>query len=1048
MIALWKGSSIDSFIEGALRATEEIIASGNEGDILLFMPTVDDVMEAVSRLRHRLPPSGTAVFPLHGRLVLEQQKRVFARFDGRKIVVATNIAETSLTVPGIRFVIDTGLARVLRYEPGAAITRMPVERVSKASADQRCGRCGRERDGVCIRLYSEQDYLSRSRFTLPEIKRAGLAGLLLRMAALRLGNPWRFPFPQRPASVAIKEGYRKLQDIGAIDRKKNLTGAGRTMARFPLDPPVARMLLKAKQAGVVPEVMVIAAALSAQEPLCGIDGETRNIPRELMYQGSDFCTYLKVWNRLRAVSRGKGYLPWGRLKTFCEKYGFQPLRIREWTDAYGHIRRICNDLPDFPDADEPLPPVRTDRADAVHRCLLAGLVHGVAVRTGSGVYEGIGTGEIRIASSSVTARKQFPWLLFHEIVDTGRIYGTRAAAIDPKWIEELFAQQCTYRHEDPLYDPVSGNVSIREEVYFRSLPLIRNRMVDCVTVDRECAREVFIREALTGEELSDRYRFITVNREVRQSVRDAERKLRRSFYAGDEAVSAFYEERVPAASRKEFDTLLRARGGDAFLILPRELLLTEPLPDNMDEYADMIAVASYRLPVGWVHAEGDSTDGATVRVPERLASTLPLHYWEWQLPVLVRQRTEMLVARLTGLLLARSFDPADVVDALNGLTVLPDRPYGTAVAGVLEEQFGIPAATTRSTLAELPAYVWIRLVVTDVGNVGIHDFRPPFATGHAVGSTQETVVSVLSPITDGLHRQIQDRWESIRFLEPLPCTSPAQQVPCIVYVALRYGEGGAGTAVYTSRHGAVTAHAEVLRRLCEERCAEEIAWAIETLLLPESLVRNAAVPRERLHESAVRLFERYVCQLPRELPCSDEAFETMAGAALERCKEGAGVVACLLERTFAAIDRCKIVLVRQRTRYSAYRYEPLHHELEQALDRYRETLFSTTAGSSYIMHLPEYLEAFSHRSTAAFLDTALYRSVMREVHAAETAIDQCEEQDDYVTVIAREELREMVEQYIIGQFTGGVGGRGVPVTAEDLSRCRLRLEEVSSEEMW
>lgn len=1041
VIALWKGVGIDSFVEGALRAVEEVCSETEEGDILVFLPTVDDVMETVTRLRHRLTGRNVTVLPLHSRMSMRQQKEVFTSANGRKVVVATNIAETSLTVPGIRFVVDTGLARILRYEPGAGIARMPVERVSRASADQRAGRCGRERDGVCIRLYSGQDYCSQPRFTPPEIRRTGCAGLLLKMHSMHLGDPARFPFPQRPAPASVAEGYRLLMDIGALDAKKRLTPDGKAMARFPLDPPVACMLIKAKSFGVLPEVAVIAAALSAQEPLSPQEGDMRRFPGELRYSGSDFLTYLNVWNRLRKECLRSDRLVWRRLRSFGKRYGFQPMRIREWVAAFDHIRRICSDLPGYAFGPSAVPAVRTVRADAIHKCLLAGLVHGIAVHTGNGVYEGVGVREIRIASLSVTFRKRLPWLLFHGIVETGRVYGARAAAVNPKWVEELFQKQCTYRHEDPAYHPVSGKVLIREEVLFRSLTLIKNRSVDCAAVDRELAGEVFVREALAGGLIGERYRFIEHYRSVRETIATAERKLRRPLYAGDEKLVAWYAERVTGVtSRSGFNALLRHRGGDTFLHIPPGDLMTEPLPPAMDTYADTVTVGSFRLPVKWRYNEESPEDGATVTVPQRLVQVLPWYYWEWCIPALLRMRAEALVGRLTGALIVQSIDPADAADALDAMPPVPDRSYTDAVAELFERRFALPGNTVRAVCGGLPEHLWLRVVVTDEKGVGIDRLRPPFTKGITAGTGQDRVAAVLFTLVDGIRRNAPADWDAARLLEPVACGGAGQEVPCIVYPTLCYGERGMAVEVFTCRNTAMTVHADALLRACAERCTEEMAWAVETIRLPESLLRSTGIARERLHDAVVRLFERYVGQFPEELPRTTAAFAAMVEVARERIANGASTIIALFGDVFFAIDRCDTVCRKRRHRYSGSSYAPLHRELAEALDRYRGAIFSPHVGIAYLLHLPEWLDAFPHRSAAAFLDTAKYRTLMREVYSGGEVINECKESAVYPLVTARERLRLSMERYIVGQFSGGGGKREREVTAADLTMQREVLE--------
>ena len=1040
VIELWKGRRIDSIIEGAIVAATELCASDEPGNILIFMPTVDDVMETTLRLRHRFNGK-CSVLPLHGRLALDRQREVFAPVDGRKIVVATNIAETSLTVPDIRFVIDTGLARVLRYEAAASLTRMPVERVSQASAQQRAGRCGRVRDGICIRLYSEQDFRGRSRFTLPEIKRTGLAGLVLRMLALRLGDPLRFPFLLRPHPAAIAEGYRLLQELGAVDKRRHLTPSGRIMTRFPLDPPVACMLIRAREFGVTGEVMVIAAALSVQDPLCGTDGSSRAVPREFMHPDSDYIIFLKVWRALRQLRRTGHSIPYGVLGSFCERYGFQHLRIREWIDAWRHIRRICRDLPGFSPAADAALSVEPEKVEAVHKSLLAGLIHGIAVQKEPGVYNGTGVDGIRIAPASVTARKELPFLLCHEIVATDRVYAARAAAIEPKWVEELFGRQCRYRHADPQFDPQTGGVTIREEVSFKSLVLVRNRLVDCAQADRDCAVEVFVREGLVNELIGDRYRFVGHNRIVRDEIASAERKLRRPLYAGDDALEGFYREQAPVASRKELGELVAARGDDSFLMVPRERLRSDALPCDIGDYVDEIIVASYRLPVTWTHDEAGEADGATVHVPLRLAEILPGYWWEWQLPVLRASREAALVSRLTTSLIGNENDPADAVTLL-GTMAVPDEPYCAAAARLLHTHCGIEPGETDYHCRRLPKHLWLRVTVTGEKGCIVDSFRPPLTHAHHHTGPQKRIVPVLQPIADGMEQPPPLCWGDRTLLQPCTLRAPRQQVPCVVYPVLYSGSRGTEVKIHTYKDQAFDMHSRALARLVREELAEPMAWESESMAIPPGLPRKWEIAGAELYDAMVNLLERMVCRLPETLPSTEPEYRAFVNEARGRIQGAAAAVVGLFVDTAGRLERCRQVLLKRRNRYTGRSSEPLHAELNGALEEYGRVLFSNRYGIGYLQRLPEFLDAFPGRAAAAFLDTVKYRSSMRVVTECRRIADTVAGRGGYRIGIERERLEMMIEQYMIEHFTGQPEQRENRITGAGLAKQREYVETV------
>ncbi|MBN1578840.1 MAG: DUF3418 domain-containing protein, partial [Chitinispirillaceae bacterium] len=710
--------------------------------------------------------------------------------------------------------------------------------------------------------------------------------------------------------------------------------------------------------------------------------------------------------------------------------------------AHEHLRRIISDIPGFAKQ-------HTFAAtyEAVHKSLLAGLIGGIAVRKEAGVYEGIAANEIRIASVSAAAHKRHPWLLFHEIVETDRIYGTRAAHIDPKWVEELFGYRCRYRHDHPRYDPVSGTVRIREEVTYRSLTLITNRMVACHAVDRRLACDVFVREALVGEGVGERYRFIRCNREVRNAIAVAERKMRRPYYRGDDALEAFYEERAPVATRREIDRLLRQRGSDSSLIIPIDELLTEPLPPDIVNYTDEIIVASYRLPVTWEHASGSDADGATVSVPQELADTLPQYYWEWQLPVFRKSRIEMLVSHMTTPLLRKGIDPADAADCLNASLTTPAGPYCAAVGQCIHEKFGLAIDEAFIDPRRFPVYLWIRVKVVDDRGVIVDTFRPPFTRRIPPAERPFRAAPVLRSIIEGLESGAPFEWEDHVLSQTVLRGSAGQKVPCAFRTALCKEKNGIALRAFTTRSAALSSHAGAITQLLEERLAEPLAWEIEAVRIPATLRQHAQKCgfAGSLHDAVVRLMVRTAIRLPDELPAAEPEFEALAADAGKRVPGSATSIINLLDRIFEALERCSRYCDKQKLRHAGSIFEPLHTELNDALDNYRRAIDSDCCSIDLIMRLPEFLDAFPHRCSAAFLDPVKYRSAMREVYESRRVIDETAEVSDFGVQKLRERLEATVEQYCIDHFAVAVKRSRAAVAADMVARTRDALQKVIRE---
>jgi ATP-dependent helicase HrpA len=577
-----------TYIDGAVEAVERVLRESSGGDLLVFLPTERDIREVRDLLEGRRARD-VEVVPLFGRLTNAEQQRVFAPTQKRKIVVATNIAETSLTIPGIRFVIDTGLARVSRYVPQSRTRRLPVEPVAQSSADQRKGRCGRVSDGVCIRLYSEQDFLERPRFAQPEIQRSNLADVILRMKAFGLGDIEEFPFLNAPPAKGIRAGYALLHELGAIDDAGILTALGRDLAHLPVDPTVGRMILQAGQEKSLREVLVIAAALSIQDPReRPLDAQQKAdaAHRRFTHRDSDFLTLLSIWE---AYHDDFERMTLGKLRKFCTSHFLSFMRMREWRDVHAQLVDVIDGREGFEDTSVfdgagPSDPRDSGRAArrraaatpesvrdlamgtpgyrAIHRSVLAGLLGNIATRLDDGTYHAAHDRKVAVFPGSslferssrekvVAPRKEAPakpkvarWLMASEIIETGRVYARTCARIDPQWALDLGAHLLRVSHSEPFWSAESGRVLVKERRRLYNLEL-ETRSVGYGKIEPRHATEIFIREALVGDTVTFPLDFIAHNRRVREEAENVLTLLRAAGYMNlDEAVYRFYARRL------------------------------------------------------------------------------------------------------------------------------------------------------------------------------------------------------------------------------------------------------------------------------------------------------------------------------------------------------------------------------------------------------------------------------------------------------------------------------------------------------------------------
>jgi ATP-dependent helicase HrpA len=687
------------------------------GDILVFASGEREIRDAADALR-KLKLPNTEILPLYARLSAAEQHRVFQPHPGQRVVIATNIAETSLTVPGIRYVIDPGTARISRYSNRTKVQRLPIEPISQASANQRKGRCGRLSDGICIRLYPDTDFASRPEFTDPEILRTSLASVILQMTAARLGNVDTFPFIDPPERRNITDGVRTLEELGALEQGR-LTGLGRKLAQLPVDPRLARMVLEAGNNGCVDEVLVIVSALAIQDPR-ERPAEQRQAADEKHARfadpDSDFLAYLNLWRYLEDQQK---QLSGNQFRKLCKAEFLHFLRIREWQDVHAQLRHVARDLGlSVRRSGDPEPEVPPER---IHTSLLAGLLSHIGVRDAvKRDYLGARNSRFAVFPGSTLFRKQPQWVMAAELVETSRLWARIVARIEPSWVEPLATHLVKRNYSEPHWEKKQGAVIAYEKVTLYGVPIVPRRKVNYGRIDPKLSRELFIRHALVEGDWETRHRFFHRNRELLDEVTDLEhRARRRDLVVDDETLFEFYDQRIPAevVSARHFDSWWKKARHDQPALLEFDVaMLVNPAAAGIAQtnYPDRWEWDGLPLPLTYQFEPGTDADGVTVRIPLPLLGRVRPEPFEWQVPGL---REELITALIRSLPkpLRRNFVPVPdhVRDVLAGLPAEPDGPLLPVLERELYHLTGVTVPRDAWQPDQLPAHLRMNFRVVD-----------------------------------------------------------------------------------------------------------------------------------------------------------------------------------------------------------------------------------------------------------------------------------------------------------------------------------------------
>ena len=616
------------------------------GDTLIFLPGEREIRDVADFLKAKLPPH-YEVLPLFARLSHEEQQKIFRSSNGRRIILSTNVAETSLTVPGIKYVIDPGIARVNRYSTRNKVEQLQIEKISQASAKQRSGRCGRVSDGICVRLYSEEDFNARPLFLDPEIYRSSLASVILKMASLHLGDVSQFPFIQPPSRRFIQDGYLLLQELGAVNDQYALTPIGRDLAKLPMDPRLGRMLLQAKKENALSELLIIVSALSIQDPReRPLDKKAESEAAQVRFfdEKSDFVSYLKLWQFFDEAIKMK--TSQNQLRKLCHAHFLSYLRMREWRDLYEQIRDLLSEM-HFKMNEKPA------NYDQIHRAILSGLLGNIGTKAlEDDSYNGARNIHFHLSPGSNIKRRKSKWVMAADLVDTTKLYARTAAEIDVAWIESLSLHLVEHHHTDPYWDTKLSRVNAHERITLYGLTIVPKRNVHFGPINPEIAREIFIRQGLVSGGYVSKGLFWKHNQDLISEVELLEHKARRlDVLVNEEDLFQFYDAKIPQG----------IINGDGFedwrreieLKDPKALFLTKALLMKRDaneitevQYPETLNIGGVTIPLKYRFEPGHPDDGVTAVISEIDFHQLDLDILQWLVPGMIREKLNCIFKSL------------------------------------------------------------------------------------------------------------------------------------------------------------------------------------------------------------------------------------------------------------------------------------------------------------------------------------------------------------------------------------------------------------------
>ncbi len=998
-----------NYVDSAVDAATLLSETEDGGDLLIFMPTERDIMETCEKLEGRTL-GGTTILPLFGRLPQSRQNRIFSPTAGRKIVVATNVAETSITVPGIRFVIDTGLARIHRYAPALRTTRLPVEEISKAAADQRKGRCGRVQNGICIRLYAEDDYEARESFTTPEIQRSNLAGVILQLAVLGWGPIEEFPFLQAPQPRAVKDAYAQLRELGAITKNGTLKPLGKKMATLPLDPHVAAMILEAQKQGALREVKIIAAGLSIVDPRQRPPEETEKADaahKRFSDPKSDFPAYLKMWDTFQ--SEWKTLKTQNKMRRFCKENYLSYVRMREWHDVHDQINRILKSHKGFSEN------TRNADYESVHKAILTGLAANIAKRTEEGHYRAPRGRTLWIFPGSALFRAKPSWIMCHEVVETSRVYGRSVGEISPEWIEEVAPHVCRRRHADPRFDPETGTVLSTETVVAFGLPIIEGRRVNHGSINPDEANDLFIRRGLIERELKTHHRFFKQNTRLIDRIQKTQAKLRsREILVDEEVLYEFYKKRIPTVtSIHDLNRVIRDEGNDSFLRMTERDVLAAGIPEAVQRYPADLELGGEPFRLRYAFAPGSEEDGITVIIPETVFPHIDADALEWTIPPLWIEKARALLSSLPKEY-RKKLAPLDQTAqrASEALTYSP-KSFSAALSETIDQVFGVSVSPELFREEKVPAHLKLRIELVDNKGAVVR-------SGRCIDELRARTAPGAAKLPERWKKVFQEyekrditQWSFGEIPENLEISTRESGYPLTAWPGLRVRENRIDLSLFTSLEQAEGEHRCGVRKLLETVVAIELAWAVKEIQFskPLKLFFAPIGGSDPLRENLVSSMTKWATRPGKELPRNEVEFNRLVETARSRLVRLGRRAIDTIDESVRLHKECLSLLSRHAHRNTS---KQLIDELRAGLDDYFQELYREDTDFERFLNYPRYLKAYGFRIQRALQSPATYLDRIKIERKYRQEIESLNRNGKNTDTIC--ELGRMLEELSISLF--------------------------------
>ncbi len=1029
-------------VEMGVRAVDTLQQKNTSGDILVFMPTEQDIRETCELIQAR-NYKDAVILPLFARLTGSEQSRVFSDVSGKKIIIATNIAETSITIPGIKYVIDTGLARISRYTPRSRTTSLPVTAISKSSADQRKGRCGRVENGICIRLFSEEDYNPRPLFTRPEILRTNLAEIILRMIALNLGDVTDFPFIDRPAPNSIRDGFDLLYELGAIipesDKKKSkgkrrfaLTKKGELMAKMQVDPRLSRMLIEAETESCLKEVTVIASALSIRDPRerpAEKAREADQIHKTFHDPSSDFITLLNIWKKYHQTLQKEKTT--GSMKKFCKNHYISFKRMREWRDIHVQISEILREyglngkkiktarnkaaqvtLPKMPIVeDSPL-------YAAIHKSILSGFLSNIAVKKEKNIFQATKGKEVMIFPGSTLFNNAKTWVVASEMVETSRLFARTCANIDSDWLEKLGKDLCRYTYLHPHWERNRGEVIASEQVSLFGLIIVPQRPVSYDKINPEEASTIFIQSALIQGDVKKKFGFMLHNQRLIDEVGGMEDKIRRRDILVSEAeLFEFYKKRLKEWLKECYDIrtlarLLKQKGGDLFLRMkPEDILLYHPDEKELSLFPDSINFGKQSFDCVYRFDPGESDDGVTVKIPSSIAPIVLSESLDWLVPGLYREKITALIKGLPKAFRKKLVPVANTVDVIINEMPKTKSSLITELGNFIYSRFGldIPASAWPDNL--LPDHLKMRISITDQKGKELRSSRDP-------SILHQNISGEADPKESNEIESARRKWEKTKItcwdFPDLPegiSIKSKNKAEWFVYPGLQksaQSEKSVNLRLFLHIDEAVKSHQDGVTALFGIYFSKDLKFVKKALTLPKKMEKMANYfgGNKRFEQ---KLYESIINNLFLLNIRSKDAFYSHADS----------VAPLILSTGLELLNQSMSVLVAyHETRTELYNLETVHStnstalqflkDLREELSKLVPETFLNLYDTDRLIHLVRYIKAIAIRARRALVNFEKDREKAKEIRFFTDSLNQLLQE---LSVSASEEKRKAVEDY-------------------------------------